>query len=323
MVVDEEGHGQEVILRRARLVLPAALAALTAAALVVPAAAAGPTSISLHVQDASGAPLDQIDVTLEDSSGVSLWLGTTDPDGNLTASRTGEGDRLRAGSYAVHLADWSFERLESHTRFAPETASALLVAGQSNDAGTVVMQAGARISGTVTAPSGRPVSNLFLEADDDSDELDTSAKTDRDGTYVIDAVPVGLFAFIAYLGDDDVTDSIISTEIERPGQVVRADVDRLKVRCASSLHLTSPSKGKAKIAIRSTAKKNGLTNPGGSVALYRNGKVIRNIAWKNRSSWSTTLAHQTPGKKVTYKAVHTGGDCLKWFATKTVTVKKK
>lgn len=302
----------------------ATVCVLVAASAALPAEAANPTSISLHVQDAAGEPLSNVYV-LASNGERTIELGDTDENGNIVKATGARGDRISAGEWDLDLQDQDVWRFFDNERMAPSFESMSVSAGIENTRDPITMQAGGHFIGRATAPSGRPVRNVEPELyDDEYDDYPIANRTDKDGRFDAGALRTAFFDLFMWVGEEDnVQDTNIVVTIDEPGQVVSKDIKNVKVLCSSRLDVSSPSTGRVKIAIRSTGQEYGLTRPGGKVVLYRNGKAIRNISWKNRSYWSTTLAHQTQGKKFTYKAVHTDGDCLKWFATKTVTVKKK
>lgn len=313
-----------------RTAVAACLSALLLSLVGAPSAQAVTSfTVTGRVVNTSGEPIEGVTVEAyleDDDFDTEVDFAETGTDGVFSKTTSSAGG-FRKGT-------WSFDIYQDgdDAIYQYRELNGIRITGTLTDLGDVTLQLGASQGGTVLAPSGRKVSNVLVGARKVGSEypFEDADISGDDGEYTITGLAPGRYDFrYMLLGDFDFDfeDSNL-TPVKGSARTLKAgvvapdlNIRGVKVRCDSGLYVSSPSRGTTKIVIKSTAGDYGLRNPGGRMSLARDGKIIRDFAW-NGSSKTITLANQTKGKKFTYKAVYTGGDCFRWYSTKKVTVKK-
>lgn len=321
--------------RRSGLATVPTVLALAAALLVaaVPGASAeqgdeaDPVTVSVRVVDADGQPVPGIDIALVDADDGLLGLGATDAEGALSTSRYqplfGDPQPIPEGDFAVLAQDGDPARDEAGTRYLDtRTAPTTLVPGD-NEVGPLTVRRSARITGRVTAPSGRPVRDLGLLLRHRTRD-DVLARTSAKGTFVLGNLAPATYTLLRDEGPADEWPSVRVGKItvERHGQTLTTTaLEGVKVACdRREIRTTSSKPGQVKVLIRAGAPAAGLANPLGMVTLKRGSTVLKRFR-ASAGALTTTLTGQTAGK-ATYRAVYTGGDCLDWTEQSTVSVKR-
>lgn len=292
--------------------------ALLGAGVVAPAQAAATTSISIHVQAARKTPLQDIAVSAEKGD-TWVFLGMTDAKGNVTRA-SGTESTLSSGRWTFYLQDNNAARQEAKKPYATSTFTATLRAGKNRPLGTKVLAPGSRILGTVTAPSGRPVQNAQVLASKTarlSGQVG-AAMTSSTGAFDLVALPQGTISLFLYAGGERPTTKA-RVKVSKAGAKVRnVAIKNFRVTCDAGFSAApGASIGEVDYSVSSTAEFYGLTNPGGSVTILRDGTAVKTIPWTDLSSSSGTLTGEPTDGPHAYTATYTGGDCAAWTSDST------
>ena len=319
-------------MRRPSLALSAvALAAVVTGAIAAPAAADGGITVTVHVQDASGEPLGEVDVSFLNDADDYVSLGSTGASGTVQGSGDEFGE-LYEGDGTLLASDFDEARFDARSQYA-DAEQDVTITEEGPKEFTVTMYPGSRIEGTVAAPSGRPVQGIptFAQLKDEDGGYDFTgnlSRTTSKGAFTLAGLGPGSYRVTAGVQVDQFGTFGSDTKL---GDIVVEDygqtrsgfkVRNWRVQCDTGFSVSSPKKGQAKLSIKATAKAEGLTNPKGTIVVKRGSKTVKTIPWKS-SKATTTLTRQPAGKKVTYTATYSGGDCLAWKSSKKVTIKKR
>lgn len=321
-----------------RLAVSASLLGLVLALLTAPAnAAAASYTVSGRIVDKQGNPIEGITVEAyieSDRYDNEVSFYETDADGVFSRTTTNTTSAFRTGTWTLDVYD---EREGVDIVYTGKEVEFKIAGPGQTTVPDITLETGAIQAGNLYAPSGKPLANVLVAAHraNVKNTYDNGDITSAKGRFVVGGLQPARYDFryltfdeLNFEGEDD--EDVFRAARKLPGSGRTYTTDQVapeftfrnvKIRCDSGLFLSSPSKGKVKIVIKSTAAENGIRKPGGRVTLARNGKVIRNFSWSDASK-TITLAHQSKGKKFTYKVVYNGGDCFKWSSTKKVTVKK-
>lgn len=321
-------------MRALKTIWTLATACAVVAALATPAQADDDVLVEVTVTDAASNPVKDVDITLYDPEGdVYIDLGTTNASGYVSGTddiRDDSSDLYDNGAaWEVTASDYSEERFAAGTQYADMTENYSLGTGGSNPM-TFTMQPGNKITGKVTAPSGKAVKNVLVFAFTDPDgSFSGLNRTASNGTFKVSGLGLGTFRLTAGTKADEIGNFGSATTATRPnftdyGQTAaNTNITNWKVSCSTSFSVSSPKKGAARFTVKSTASSMGIAQPGGKVVIKNGSRTVKSISWSKKSGYSTTVTGQSKGKKVTYKAYYTGGDCLGWSSSKSVTIKKK
>ena len=292
--------------------------ALLGAGVAAPAQAAATTSISIHVQTTKKTALKDIAVSAEKGTSW-VFLGVTDDKGNLTRASGSEGT-LSSGKWTFYLQDSSAARQEAKKPFATSTFTSTLKAGKNRPLGTKVLLPGSRILGTVTAPSGRPVQNAQVLASKTAKLSGQvgAAMTSAAGAFDLVALPKGTISLFLYAGGEKPTNKA-RVKVTKAGAKIRnVAIKNYKVTCDAGFSASpGESIGEVDYSVSSTAEFYGLTNPGGSVTILRDGTAVKTIPWTDIASSSGTLTDEPTDGPHAYTARYTGGDCVSWTSEAT------
>jgi len=303
--------------------------ALAAAGLVTTSAQAATTiSVSGRVVDANGAGVRGLSVTA--FSGDEDWadLGYTRTGG--TFSSTGYGD-LRPGTWTIVVSDD-----DENPEYATTTKDVTLVAG-ANPVGDIVAPLASNAEGTVTAPSGRKLSNVTVlalpgdgsipdEGSEDPFFFDSIgfAETNDVGAFRMPGLSVGQYTAFAVFEDDvELPANKKTFTVATPGQTVTGvNLTNVKVYPSVTLKGSSPGKGKAKLVLSVSAAQYGIANAGGRFDLYLGSKKIRSAVGFTDGSRTVNLTGLGKGKK-TFRFEYLGSTDTHpaWSKKITVTVK--
>lgn len=323
-----------------RLAVSVGLLGLPLALLTAPAQAADPVTtytVTGRVLDKAGNPIEGItvDAYIESNTYDNEVYLETDADGVFEKKTSNTSTGFRKGTWTLDIYDERED--EGGLVYTSKEVEFTITGTGTTVVPDVTLEAGATQAGNLYAPSGKPLANVLVAARrvNATYPYENGDITSAKGRFVVGGLKAARYDF-RYLTFDELNleeedeDDIFKAARKLPGSARTYKAEQVapdftfknvKIPCDTGLYLSSPSKGKVKIVIKSTAAENGIRKPGGRVTLARNGKVIRNFSWSDASK-TITLAKQSKGKKFTYKVVYTGGDCFRWSSTKKVTVKK-
>lgn len=301
--------------------------ALAAAGLVTTSAQAATTmSVSGRVVDTNGVGVRGLSVSAYRGEEEYADLGTTRTGG--TFSSTGWGD-LTPGTWTLVVSDY-----DENPEYATTTKSVTLVAGP-NALGDIVVQPSSYAEGTVSAPSGRKLSNVevlalpgdgtFPEEPDESyfDKIGFAATNDS-GAFRMPGLSVGQYtAFALFEEEEELPTDGVSFTVATAGQTVTGvNLTNVKVYPSVELKGSSPGKGKATLQLTVDAEYYGIANPGGRFDLYLGSKKIRSAVGFTNGSRTVNLTGLGKGKR-TFKFEYLGSTDTKPVWSSKITVKVK
>ena len=140
-------------------------------------------SITGTVTDPSGNPLNQIFVTAQQAGAVSVGTGFTDTHGIFTIGG------LPSGTYEVVT-----NRYNATAYLPGKKTGVVVVAPDTNNIGTIQLQLGGQITGTVKNYLGAPLSGVYAGAyDATTGVFVNTATTVADGAYTINSLDTGSY----------------------------------------------------------------------------------------------------------------------------------
>lgn len=298
----------------------AAGTALALTAAVSPADAASKTTISIHVENAKGAALKNIFVYAEKGEKF-VYAGLTNSKGNVTKA-AGEETKFSAGTWKFTVGDSDPARNQHRTAYAVKTFSATLTQGKNKDLGDRTLAAGIRISGKVTAPSGRAVKNAeviaFTKREVGPNAIN-QAGSDATGAYRFYAMPRNTYYLRAYTGGKAPSTSFAKVVAAKAGASYTGNaLTNVQVACQTDFTATSPETNAVTLTVKSNGSDWGLTNPGGVAKIYRDGEKIETVSFASASSWTQTR-EESAGQH-TYEVKYGAGDCYGWTKSTMLTV---
>jgi len=301
--------------------------ALAAAGLVTTSAQAATTvSVSGRVVDANGVGIRGLSISAERGDEDYADLGLTRTGGTFNV--TGYGD-LTPGTWTIVVSDD-----DANPEYSTTFKSVTLVAG-ANALGDIQVQLSSTAEGSVTAPSGRKLSNvevIALPGDGTfPDEPDPSffyslgfGQTDTSGAFRMTGLSVGHYtAFSVFEEDQELPTHHVSFDVATPGQTVTGvNLTGIKVPPSVRINGTSPAKGKATLTLTVSAAQYGIANAGGRFDLYLGSKKIRSAVGFTNGSRTVHLIGLAAGKR-TFKFKYLGSTDTRsaWSNKITVTVR--
>ena len=304
--------------RQLRLLALLLVVALASTGLVTASAqAATATRVTGKVVDADGNPIRGITVLgfpRGDSSDV--IYASTNSAGVFT---TGHNERFSTGEFELAYFDAGKD-------YAGTSVDVVLHAG-TNTLPDVTLQLGAKVTGTITSPSGHALRNIDLRAEETSGQSDdpTGAGYDTTGsTGYFELAPLPVGEYDLYTGfepeDSDGTDSFVVTT---PGEALQVDLANVRVDPRFTLKATSSSKGRATVKLGISAAYYGLPALGGTFDLYDGSKRIKRDVYLKSGARTISLSGLSTVKH-TFRVRYLGStDVLaSWSPKVSVTVKK-
>jgi hypothetical protein len=306
--------------------LVAAFALATAGLVTTSAQAATAISVSGRVVDANGAGVRGLTVTAERGEEEYAYLGITRTGGSFSSS--GYGD-LAPGTWTLVVSDD-----DENPEYATTTKTVNLVAG-ANALGDIAVALTSNAEGTVTAPSGRKLSNVevlalpgdgsFPENPDDSffDGIGFAVTGDA-GAFHMPGLSVGPYtAYAVFEEDEELPSTGVSFTVASAGQTVKGvNLTGVKVFPYVELKGSSPGKGKATLQLSVDAEEYGIANPGGRFDLYLGSKKIRSAVGFTDGSRTVNLTGLGKGKR-TFKFEYLGSTDTQPVWSSKITVKVK
>ena len=294
--------------------------ALIAGAAAVPAQAATKTTVSIHIQNANKTALKDVALTAVKGDSY-VFVGSTNAKGNIAATAGLEGDKLSSGTWTFIVRDYNGDRFQKGTRYAGKSFKATLAAGKNTSLGTKTLEKGSRLSGKVTAPSGRAIVNAEVGAlpSTTSQNAYDFSQTTSAGAYHLQALPSSKIYVSAYTGGKSASTPKAITIPKADSTTKGFSLSKIRVACSTGFTATSEAPGEVSIKVDASAEYFGLSNPGGSVAIKVDGTTIETVSFKDIATYSKTFTGQASGEHV-YAVKYTGGDCYDWSKKSTVSV---
>ena len=308
--------------------LLAAFALASAGLVTTSVQAATTTSVSGRVVDANGAGVRGLSITAY--SGEEDWadLGYTRTGGTFSSS--GYGD-LGPGTWTIVVSDD-----DENPEYAMATKDVTLVAG-ANPVGDIVVGLSSNAEGSVSAPSGRKLSNVTVlalpgdgtfpeEGPEDPYFFDRIgfAETNATGAFRMPGLSVGQYtAFALFEEDEELPTNGTAFTVATAGQTVKGvNLTGVKVYPSVKLKGSSPGKGKAKLDLTVSAAHYGIANPGGRFDLYLGSKKIRSAVGFTAGSRTVNLTGLGKGKR-TFRFEYLGSTDTQpvWSKKVNVTIK--
>jgi hypothetical protein len=300
--------------------------ALAAAGLVTTSAQAATTpTVSGRVVDADGVGVRGLTVVAYNGDEDFAYVGTTRNGGLFSSSTDSE---LTTGSWTLVVTDD-----DENPEYALTSKPVTVVAG-ANALGDVVVPLASKAEGSVTAPSGRKLSNvtvLSLPGDGSFPEEEPDdplffekigfAVSDTAGSFRIPGLSVGQHtAFAVFEEDENLPSQHATFTVATPGETVTGvNLTDIKVFPSVRLRGSSPAKGKAKLVLTVSAARYGIANAGGRFDLYLGAKKIRSAVGFTNGSRTVNLIGLGKGKR-TFRFKYLGSTDTRPMWSKRITV---